>query len=252
MKQFISKLFVLAVVALGMVACTDADMGTPAVYNEHETLQSWNSEYIEDGSQFNLSFSENAAGDTICTMAFSAVGNTGELVYASCENGTVSYDKVTGMSVINFAQSPFGLPLRVYAIRQSNQVYTTVQVFVVQAYTDANGEPKEYEGKYVAFRALPGKPVLNSSLIWVSADNKIAAIFDGNGKVKYEIQNENNETLEGEGTYTYDATTGNGTLTLANGTIANSSLLTISVNEKNQVVVTSADGKAFVLYPSMA
>mgnify|MGYP004619839605 FL=1 len=243
MKQFISKLFVLAVVALGMVACTDADMGTPAVYNEHETLQSWNSEYIEDGSQFNLSFSENAAGDTICTMAFSAVGNTGELVYASCENGTVSYDKVTGMSVINFAQSPFGLPLRVYAIRQSNQVYTTVQVFVVQAYTDANGEPKEYEGKYVAFRALPGKPVLNSSLIWISADEKIAAIFDGNGKVQYEINGQ-----EGEGVYTYDNTTGNGTITLADG-----SSFTISVNEKNQVVVTSAtDGKANVLFPSMA
>lgn len=243
MKQFISKLFVLAVVALGMVACTDADMGTPAVYNEHETLQSWNSEYIEDGSQFNLSFSENAAGDTICTMAFSAVGNTGKLVYASCENGTVSYDKVTGMSVINFAQSPFGLPLRVYAIRQSNQVYTTVQVFVVQTYTDANGKPKEYEGKYVAFRALPGKPVLNSSLIWVSADNKIAAIFDGNGKVQYEIDGQ-----EGEGVYTYDNTTGNGTITLADG-----SSFTISVNEKNQVVVTSAtDGKANVLFPSMA
>ena len=242
MKQFISKLFVLAVVALGMVACTDADMGTPAVYNEHETLQSWNSEYIEDGSQFNLSFSENAAGDTICTMAFSAVGNTGKLVYASCENGTVSYDKVTGMSVINFAQSPFGLPLRVYAIRQSNQVYTTVQVFVVQAYTDANGEPKEYEGKYVAFRALPGKPVLNSSLIWVSADEKIAAIFDGNGKVQYEINGQ-----EGEGVYTYDNTTGNGTITLADG-----SSFTISVNEKNQVVVTSADGTANALFPSMA
>ena len=243
MKQFISKLFVLAVVALGMVACTDADMGTPAVYNEHETLQSWNSEYIEDGSQFNLSFSENAAGDTICTMAFSAVGNTGELVYASCENGTVSYDKVTGMSVINFAQSPFGLPLRVYAIRQSNQVYTTVQVFVVQTYTDANGKPKEYEGKYVAFRALPGKPVLNSSLIWISADEKIAAIFDGNGKVQYEINGQ-----EGEGVYTYDNTTGNGTITLADG-----SSVTISVNEKNQVVVTSAtDGKANVLFPSMA
>lgn len=243
MKQFISKLFVLAVVALGMVACTDADMGTPAVYNEHETLQSWNSEYIEDGSQFNLSFSENAAGDTICTMAFSAVGNTGKLVYASCENGTVSYDKVTGMSVINFAQSPFGLPLRVYAIRQSNQVYTTVQVFVVQTYTDANGKPKEYEGKYVAFRALPGKPVLNSSLIWISADEKIAAIFDGNGKVQYEIDGQ-----EGEGVYTYDNTTGNGTITLADG-----SSFIISVNEKNQVVVTSAtDGKANVLFPSMA
>lgn len=243
MKQFISKLFVLAVVALGMVACTDADMGTPAVYNEHETLQSWNSEYIEDGSQFNLSFSENAAGDTICTMAFSAVGNTGKLVYVSCENGTVSYDKVTGMSVINFAQSPFGLPLRVYAIRQSNQVYTTVQVFVVQTYTDANGKPKEYESKYVAFRALPGKPVLNSSLIWISADNKIAAIFDGNGKVQYEIDGQ-----EGEGVYTYDNTTGNGTITLADG-----SSFTISVNEKNQVVVTSAtDGKANVLFPSMA
>ncbi len=242
MKQFISKLFVLAVVALGMVACTDADMGTPAVYNEHETLQSWNSEYIEDGSQFNLSFSENAAGDTICTMAFSAVGNTGKLVYVSCENGTVSYDKVMGMSVINFAQSPFGLPLRVYAIRQSNQVYTTVQVFVVQAYTDANGEPKEYEGKYVAFRALPGKPVLNSSLIWISADEKIAAIFDGNGKVQYEIDGQ-----EGEGVYTYDNTTGNGTITLADG-----SSVTISVNEKNQVVVTSADGTANVLFPSMA
>lgn len=242
MKQFISKLFVLAVVALGMVACTDADMGTPAVYNEHETLQSWNSEYIEDGSQFNLSFSENAAGDTICTMAFSAVGNTGKLVYASCENGTVSYDKVTGMSVINFAQSPFGLPLRVYAIRQSNQVYTTIQVFVVQTYTDANGKPKEYEGKYVAFRALPGKPVLNSSLIWISADEKIAAIFDGNGKVQYEINGQ-----EGEGVYTYDNTTDNGTITLADG-----SSVTISVNEKNQVVVTSADGTANVLFPSMA
>lgn len=243
MKQFISKLFVLAVVALGMVACTDADMGTPAVYNEHETLQSWNSEYIEDGSQFNLSFSENAAGDTICTMAFSAVGNTGKLVYVSCENGTVSYDKVTGMSVINFAQSPFGLPLRVYAIRQSNQVYTTVQVFVVQAYTDANGKPKEHESKYVAFRALPGKPVLNSNLIWISADEKIAAIFDGNGKVQYEINGQ-----EGEGVYTYDNTTGNGTITLADG-----SSFTISVNEKNQVVVTSAtDGKANVLFPSMA
>lgn len=242
MKQFISKLFVLAVVALGMVACTDADMGTVAVYDEHETLQSWNSEYMEDGSQFNLSFSENAEGDTICTMAFSAVGNTGELVYASCEKGTVSYDKAIGMSVINFAQSPFGLPLRVYAIRQSNQIYTTVQVFVVQTYTDANGKPKKYEGKYAAFRAVVGKPTLNESLLWTSADESVAAIFDGKGHIQYEIGG-----AEGEGTYTYDATTGNGTITLADG-----SALTISVNEKNQVVVTSADGTATVLFPSMA
>ena len=242
MKQFISKLFVLAVVALGMVACTDADMGTVAVYDEHETLQSWNSEYMEDGSQFNLSFSENAEGDTICTMAFSAVGNTGELVYASCEKGTVSYDTATGMSVINFAQSPFGLPLRVYAIRQSNQIYTTIQVFVVQTYTDANGKPKEYEGKYAAFRAVVGKPALNESLLWTSADESVAAIFDGKGHIQYEIGNQ-----EGEGTYTYDATTGNGTITLADG-----SALTIPVNEKNQVVVTSADGTATVLFPSMA
>lgn len=240
MKQFISKLFVLAVVALGMVACTDADMGTVAVYDEHETLQSWNSEYMEDGSQFNLSFSENAEGDTICTMAFSAVGNTGELVYASCEKGTVSYDKATGMSVINFAQSPFGLPLRVYAIRQSNQIYTTVQVFVVLPYTDANGEP--YTEKYAAFRAVVGKPTLNESLLWTSADESVAAIFDGKGHIQYEIGG-----AEGEGTYTYDATTGNGTITLADG-----SALTISVNEKNQVVVTSADGTATVLFPSMA
>lgn len=241
MKQFISKLFVLAVVALGMVACTDADMGTVAVYDEHETLQSWNSEYIEDGSQFNLSFSENAEGDTICTLAFSVV-EEGDTTYVSCENGTVSYDKATGMSVINFAQSPFGLPLRVYAIRQSNQIYTTVQVFVVQTYTDANGEPKEYEGKYAAFRAVAGKPVLNESLLWVSADESVAAIFDGKGHIQYEIGSQ-----EGEGTYTYDATTGNGTITLADG-----SALTISVNEKNQVVVTSADGTATVLFPSMA
>lgn len=240
MKQFISKLFVLAVVALGMVACTDADMGTVAVYDEHETLQSWNSEYMEDGSQFNLSFSENAEGDTICTMAFSAVGNTGKLVYASCEKGTVSYDKATGMSVINFAQSPFGLPLRVYAIRQSNQIYTTVQVFVVLPYTDANGEP--YTEKYAAFRAVVGKPTLNESLLWTSADESVAAIFDGKGHIQYEIGG-----AEGEGTYTYDATTGNGTITLADG-----SALTISVNEKNQVVVTSADGTATVLFPSMA
>lgn len=241
MKQFISKLFVLAVVALGMVACTDADMGTVAVYDEHETLQSWNSEYMEDGSQFNLSFSENAEGDTICTLAFSAVEED-DTTYVSCENGTVSYDKATGMSVINFAQSPFGLPLRVYAIRQSNQIYTTVQVFVVQTYTDANGEPKEYEGKYAAFRAVAGKPVLNESLLWVSADESVAAIFDGKGHIQYEIGSQ-----EGEGTYTYDATTGNGTITLADG-----SALTISVNEKNQVVVTSADGTATVLFPSMA
>lgn len=241
MKQFISKLFVLAVVALGMVACTDADMGTVAVYDEHETLQSWNSEYMEDGSQFNLSFSENAEGDTICTLAFSAVEEV-DTTYVSCENGTVSYDKATGMSVINFAQSPFGLPLRVYAIRQSNQIYTTVQVFVVQTYTDANGEPKEYEGKYAAFRAVAGKPVLNESLLWVSADESVAAIFDGKGHIQYEIGSQ-----EGEGTYTYDATTGNGTITLADG-----SALTISVNEKNQVVVTSADGTATVLFPSMA
>lgn len=242
MKQFISKLFVLAVVALGMVACTDADMGTVAVYDEHETLQSWNSEYMEDGSQFNLSFSENAEGDTICTLAFSVV-EEGDTVHVSCENGTVSYDKATGMSVINFAQSPFaGLPLRVYAIRQSNQIYTTVQVFVVQTYTDANGEPKEYEGKYAAFRAVAGKPALNESLLWVSADESVAAIFDGKGHIQYEIGSQ-----EGEGTYTYDATTGNGTITLADG-----SALTISVNEKNQVVVTSADGTATVLFPSMA
>ena len=47
MKQFISKLFVLAVVALGMVACTDADMGTPAVYNEHEIVMDFTGKILE-------------------------------------------------------------------------------------------------------------------------------------------------------------------------------------------------------------
>lgn len=87
-----------------------------------------------------------------------------------------------------------------------------------------------------------GKPALNESLLWLSADESVAAIFDGKGHIQYEIGG-----AEGEGTYTYDATTGNGTITLADG-----SALTISVNEKNQVVVTSADGTATVLFPSMA
>ena len=233
MKQYISKLFMLLAVVLGFAACTDADMEPNVTYDEHQPLTSWQSEYLEDSTEYNLSYSIDAKGDTTCTMTFTfATTNPDGFSRFLCTDGKVSYDKATGMTVINFATTPFGVPVRVYSILQSNKVYSSVQVFLILSETNNQ--------KLASFRAINTKPELKGQL-WVSNDESYAFIFDEDGKVTYQIPNKEVE----EGTYTYDITTGNGTITLADGTAA-----TLSVNALNQEVFTY-NGVETVLYPSV-
>lgn len=240
MKKSISILFMLAAIVLGFAACTDADMGTNVTYDEHQALTSWQSEYLEDSTEYNISYSINAKGDTTCTMAFTAISSKGEIVPLLCTDGKISYDKVTGMTIINFAQSDFGVPVRVYAIQQSNKVYSSVQIFFVISQT-VNNKVQTYEEKYTSFRAINTKPAIKGNQLWVSTDESYAFIFGNDGKLTYQIP----DTDIAEGTYTYDITTGNGTVNLADGTVG-----TIYVNSLNQVVV-NIKGTDTVLFSSV-
>lgn len=239
MKKSISILFMLTAIVLGFAACTDADMGSNVTYDERQALTSWQSEYLEDSTECNISYSLNAKGDTTCTMAFTAVASDGSIVPLLCTDGKISYDQVTGMTTIDFATSPFGYPLRVYSILQSNKQYSSVQIFFRVPVTNNNGQTVYYESKYESFRAINTKPALKSQL-WVSKDESYAFIFGDEGVLAYQVPG----TAEGEGTYTYDLTTGNGTVNLADGTTG-----TISVNALNQVVVT-INGEDHVVYPT--
>lgn len=239
MKQYISKLFMLLAVVLGLAACTDADMEPNVTYAEHQSLTSWQSEYLEDSTEYNISYSIDAKGDTTCNMTFTIATADEGMQRFLCTDGKISYDKVTGMTVINFATTPFGTPVRVYSILQSNKVYSSVQIFLVLSQT-VNNKVQTYEQKLASFRAINTKPELKGQL-WVSNDESYAFIFDEDGKVTYQIPNKDVE----EGTYTYDITTGNGTITLADGTAA-----TLSVNALNQEVLTY-NGVETVLYPSV-
>ena len=233
MKHTISKLFLLLVAAVAMAACTDTDVPELATYPAQETLDNWTSDYIESGASYAISITTNEQGDTICNFTMTDP-ETGQV--SALQSSDLSYDKAVGMSVINFSTSPYSrMPMRIYLSRRHTLDAMNVQIFTVETY---NGS--EYETLEAAFNATSHKGAALQGFVWNNDEASVSLLFDDDKNFTYEIGEE-----EGQGTYTYNVATGEGTLTFADGTTA-----TISFNAANQMVFTrgSQSVKLFVVY----
>ena len=142
-------------------------------------------------------------------------------------NGTLSYDAKVGMSTLDFANTPFRSPMHVYLARQTSKTRMSVQLFIYEVY-----QGKVYEQKLVAFNGIPSKGVAiaGENLFWGNADGTFYIQFNADGTCAYQTE----AIPEGTGTYTYDAATGTGSVTLADGTT-----YTIGYNADNAMTLTN-------------
>lgn len=229
MKHFVLYLIAAATAILGLSACTDQDMVDYKTYPAHEQLGNWQSYSTNDESlAFNVGLSLNAEGDTVCHVSIIDVesGMASAHVTTNCV-----YDPQCGMTTANFDNSAFGRPMRVYMSRLHNG---EMQVQVCLVLATASGESLS---RIVYGNADATKGFRIDGSEWVSTDEQVYFYFD----------NESNKCLyrlgadEQIATYAFDFTTGEGTVTLDDG-----SVITLGVNSNNQLVATIG-GVAYTL-----
>lgn len=223
----------MAVVAVwGLASCTDADMPALTTYDAQESLGTWVSENTDDGTTYYVALSlkktvvpaaEDGAQpivkvDTVGTLYMTDGTDT----YVAA-NGTLSYNAKVGMSTLDFANTPFRYPMHVYLARQTCKTRMSVQLFIYEG---------KLEQKLVAFNGIPSKGVAiaGKNLIWGNADGTFYIQFHADGTCAYQTE----ATTEGTGTYTYNAATGTGSVTLSDGTT-----YTIGYNADNAMTLTN-------------
>ena len=146
MKQYIKSLALLLVAGLALTSCNDnfdEDEGH-VTYPARPSLGAWECEYVNSQTpytDFNISLTQNAEGDTICNLTFYWGGDT-PFGWISFHDGEVSYDPTTGMTHVYFDPSSQGITADLYMAYQRNLRDMGVQ-FTMQ------GNPT------LAFRATP-------------------------------------------------------------------------------------------------
>lgn len=229
MKHFVLYLIAAATAILGLSACTDQDMVDYKTYPAHEQLGNWQSYSTNDESlAFNVGLSLNAEGDTVCHVSIIDVESG--MAFAHVTTNCV-YDPQCGMTTANFDNSVFGRPMRVYMSRLHNG---EMQVQVCLVLATSSGESLS---RIVYGNADATKGFRIDGSEWVTTDEQVYFYFD----------NESNKCLyrlgadEQIATYAFDFTTGEGTVTLDDG-----SVITLGVNSNNQLVATIG-GVAYTL-----
>lgn len=231
MNKYIKSAAALALLTLGFAASCDDDDDARAVYPEKESLTTWASEWTgSDEYDYSVNFSLDAAGDTVGTFQLTekATGTVYSFLDGSC-----SYDPSVGMTTIEFADSPFGTPARVYVARQRTNSRMSMQWFL-----NTSGSSYVYQasaglvpvagfwvaGSTFAELANPSSPAIRVSF----ADGANATVALGGAAAV-------------SGTYTWDTATAAGSIALADGTS-----VTLSVNASNQLVA-AAGGQSYAL-----
>ena len=229
MKHFVLYLIAAATAILGLSACTDQDMVDYKTYPAHEQLGNWQSYSTNDESlAFNVGLSLNAEGDTVCHVSIIDVESG--MAFAHVTTNCV-YDPQCGMTTANFDTSAFGRPMRVYMSRLHNG---EMQVQVCLVLATSSGESLS---RIVYGNADATKGFRIDGSEWVTTDEQVYFYFD----------NESDQCLyrlgadEQIATYAFDFTTGEGTVTLDDG-----SVITLGVNSNNQLVATIG-GVAYTL-----
>ena len=229
MKHFVLYLIAAATAILGLSACTDQDMVDYKTYPAHEQLGNWQSYSTNDESlAFNVGLSLNAEGDTVCNVSIIDVesGMASAHVTTNCV-----YDPQCGMTTANFDNSAFGRPMRVYMSRLHNG---EMQVQVCLVLATSSGESLS---RIVYGNADATKGFRIDGSEWVSTDGQVYFYFDDeSNKCLYRFGAD-----EQIATYAFDFTTGEGTVTLDDG-----SVITLGVNSNNQLVATIG-GVAYTL-----
>ena len=229
MKHFVLYLIAAATAILGLSACTDQDMVDYKTYPAHEQLGNWQSYSTNDETlAFNVGLSLNAEGDTVCNVSIIDVESG--MAFAHVTTNCV-YDPQCGMTTANFDNSAFGRPMRVYMSRLHNG---EMQVQVCLVLATSSGESLS---RIVYGNADATKGFRIDGSEWVTTDEQVYFFFD----------NESDQCLyrfgddEQIATYAFDFTTGEGTVTLDDG-----SVITLGVNSNNQLVATIG-GVAYTL-----
>ncbi len=223
MKHTISKLVLTLLCAVvGLTSCVKDDLDDLKTYGSTETLTNWQSEYTEDGTVYTISIKLNEKGDTTAVL----YSDEDSILYV-CPDGVCSYNAKAGMTTIDFEETPIGYPIRMYLARQSDSNRMTVYVMGIVDY-----DGTEYEVLGEKFNAVRTKGCVVEGLTYEDAADSLYILFLPNGSCKYET----GDGVEKTGQYTYTSATGEGTLTLADGTV-----YALKNNDKNQLVLIKDD-----------
>ncbi len=235
MKNLFKYAACLFAAALSFASCNHetGDDDDNVTYPQTLTLGNWVSESTNDAANsYVVSLSIGAKGDTVCTLVKQNL-ETGK--YGSSVTSYCTYNPLVGMVTAQFNDSPeTGRPnAEVYVAWQRTFDAMTVRY---RTYVTNRDTPTYTER--ATFRGLPcaGIPIANSE--YYSADETWGVAFNDDGTCGFMMGDVN-----GEGLYTYDYTTGAGSITVVDNTVSKNptgEVLSLSVNTLNQLVLTSA------------
>ena len=205
MKNYIKSFLLFALVCVGLVSCNEQDMTDNVTYPEHGPLQTWKScTATRLGLDYYISNSVNLAGDTVCNVVARNL-ETGEMMTFMLD-GRSEYDKVSGLALNNFAQSPIdNLPAEIAVGLRNDLTTASVQLAV---FVGTNRYTQD------SFRAAPQKGFPLDNSFWTSLDEaapvQAMLLFMPENKFMTLI----GETYFG-GTYEWDKVKGTGVLHMA-------------------------------------
>lgn len=238
MKQYIKSFALLLLTSLGFVACNEPDLGTLTTYPDKGAIGNWKSEYASGDYDYIASLSLNVEGDTICSLQ-QINKETG--IATNFIGGTTSYDPKTGMTTVNFAttgeRNVSGL---LYIAYRQNKTDMNVQFFKVSA-----RGTKSIQNSFVA-NPITGFEVNHCQFNEAGKDEDEAFI------VLFGCSSDDNlftyahgEEM-GEGKFTWDYNTGEGSATAVNIDDNTTHSFTLSINANNQLVVTE-NGNSYTM-----
>lgn len=255
MTSRIAAMLMAAAATLGFTACSDQDMEEihPS-YPAKEAIGSWvsqpkvaNAKGLTGSASF-VETGEGATLDTVCNVVL--IDSTGQRTFYY--GGQCTYNPVVGMSTVTFDNSSAGAPALIYFARRNDVSQMTMQVFNLS--TDDNGD--------YTVRTLAGTLTLLQT-----------KGFDLTGTWWGEIGNENQDVLVAfspmgeddylhgvchllfgdefsteDATYTWDQATGMGEIKHKGDDGVERTIVAISLNKQNQLVLTYGD-KVYTMEP---
>lgn len=220
MKKTIAYMASVLLAGFTLTGCLDNDQDPNATYPAVQELGNWQSEYVDGDYDYVVSLTVAAPGDTVC--AFSKINKTtGATVGVT--NGEITYDPQVGMTTATFLESPEGsAPCELYIARQ---YHNDGRMSIV--YYAGSGDNRR---RIANFSAVPVKGFAVRGGTYMTEDEAYGVAFNNDDTCGYAFGEKG-----GDGTWEFDVTTGTGTVS----DTQTNDIYTLSVNEKNQLVISN-------------
>lgn len=222
MKKTIAYMASALVAAFALTSCLNEDQDPNATYPDVQELGNWEAEYVDGDYTYVASLTVAAPGDTVC--AFSKINKeTGETVGVT--NGEITYDSQVGMTTAIFLESPEGpTPCEVYLARQ---FHNDGRMSIV--YYAGSGDDRK---RIANFSAVPVKGFAVRGGTYMTDDELYGVAFNNDDTCGYAFGEKG-----GDAKWEFDIETGTGSLV----DDETGEVFTLSVNEKNQLVISDGN-----------